>query len=66
MMKKLLLLLLLLACFPQGTASAHHRKGVTYKVYQFPLLKFGEEDGSSLPPVLMKSRLILNSNHDLS
>ncbi|MCH7988866.1 MAG: hypothetical protein IID46_06900 [Planctomycetes bacterium] len=42
---KRLLLLLLLACLPQGSASAHHPKGVTYQVYQFPANKLPKIDG---------------------
>ncbi len=62
-MKRLLLLLLPLACLSPSDVSAHHPKGVTYKVYQFPPNKLPRIDGDPTDWEIVPDSLTIDGSH---
>ena len=57
------LLLVCLACLTSGSVFAHHRKGVTYKVFQFPPDMLPKIDGDSSDWQVVPESYTIDSSH---
>lgn len=62
-MRRLFLLLLPLACLLSSDAFAHHPKGVSYKVYQFPPDKLPKIDGDPTDWEIVPDNLTIDGSH---